>query len=156
LQHAPQENIYLRGSAMGSTYGTAVIAGASSILGMACANHLANEGYDLFLIDRNRHRLNVQANDLATRTQCAVEVYEADLRSPAHVLLIVEKIRQDASISLILRIDTVLAVTRGSEMSAEDAHLHDALTRAAVDHLGKRCGGACIHRATVTVIAGVE
>lgn len=139
---------------MGSTYGTAVITGASSILGMACAHHLANEGYDLLLIDRKRHRLNVQADDLTTRTRCAVEVCEADLRCTAQRSRVIEKLRQDASISLIVRIDDEPGQRERQDATAGDAQPHDTLTRAAAEDLGRRCGGFRIHRAAVTIIAG--
>ena len=137
---------------MGATYGTAVITGASSILGMACAHHLASEGYDLLLVDRHRRRLNAQANDLTTRTRCAVEVCEADLRHTHQRSLILEKIRQDASISLIVRVDE--PVGKEHEAILASSSFDDALARAAAEDLGQRCGSACIYRATVTIIAG--
>ena len=132
---------------MTSTFRTAVVTGASSILGMACADYLANEGYDLILIDRNRGRLNAQADELTTRTRRAVEVCAADLRCVAQLSLLAEKIRQDASIALLVRIDDPR-----TRVPHEDARCHDALTRAAAD-LGRQCGGGCIYRAAVTVIA---
>jgi NAD(P)-dependent dehydrogenase (short-subunit alcohol dehydrogenase family) len=149
LQHDGAEHlINPGGKTMGSPYGTAVITGALSILGMACAHHLANEGYDLVLVDRHRHRLNVQANHLTTRTGCAVEVCEADLRDANQQSMVTEKIREDASISLIVRID--------DESPRTPRELDDALTQAAADVLGQRCDGSCIYRATVIIIAGSE
>lgn len=139
---------------MGSTLGTAVITGASSILGMACAHHLANQGYDLMLVDRHRRQLNLHANDLTTRTGCAVEVCEADLRHASQRWLMIEKIRQDASISLVVRIDDEPAPRQSGDATADGASPHDVLTHAAAQDLARRCAGACIYRATVTVIAG--
>ena len=117
------------------------------MLGMACADHLANEGYDLILVDRHRDRLNAQADELTTRTRRAVEVCAADLRCAVQLSLLAEKLRQDASIALFVRIDdSGVSVARG------DTPCDDALTRAAAD-LGRQCGGTCVYRAAVTVIA---
>lgn len=136
---------------MKPTFRTAIVAGASSFLGMACAEHLAGEGYGLVLIDRHRDRLNAQADVLSTRTRCAVEVCEADLRCAVHASLVAEKIRQDASIFLFVCIDSDRAAAHDD--ADEQASRHDAWIRAAADDLGRRCGGARVHRAIVTVIA---
>jgi short-subunit dehydrogenase len=89
---------------MSTTFLTAVVTGAASALGIACAEHLALQGYDLILIDADRHRLNALADDLTTRTRKSVEVYQADTSCPAAITALVRKIQEDESISLLVNL----------------------------------------------------
>jgi short-subunit dehydrogenase len=59
--------------------GTALITGASSGIGALYAEKLAQRGYDLILVARNREQLNALASSISTRTGRAVEVLPTDL-----------------------------------------------------------------------------
>lgn len=82
--------------------GTALVTGASSGIGAVYAEKLAQRGYDLILVARNRERLNALANSISTRTSRAVEVLPADLNDRAALAQVEAKLRQDASITLLV------------------------------------------------------
>lgn len=82
--------------------GTALITGASSGIGALYADRLALRGYDLVLVARNRERLNTLARDISSRTGRAVEVFPADLNDAASLARVETKLRQDASITLLV------------------------------------------------------
>lgn len=58
---------------------TALITGASSGIGVAFAEVFAAEGYDLFLVARNKERLDAVAQDLKIRFDVNTRVVVADL-----------------------------------------------------------------------------
>jgi short-subunit dehydrogenase len=82
--------------------GTALITGASTGIGAIYAEHLARRGYDLVLVARNRDRLNTLASRISTITQRSVEVFQADLANPTDLALVEGKLREDASINLLV------------------------------------------------------
>lgn len=82
--------------------GTALITGASAGIGAIYADRLAKRGYDLILVARNRARLNVLADSIASRTQRSVEVIQADLNDAASLAQVEDKLRTDASITLLV------------------------------------------------------
>jgi len=82
--------------------GTALITGASSGIGALYAQRLAQRGYDLILVARNRERLNALASDISARTGRAVEVLPADLNDRTVLAQVEAKLRQDASITLLV------------------------------------------------------
>lgn len=82
--------------------GTALITGASSGIGAIYADRLASRGYDLVLVARNRERLTALAQRITNDTQRNVEVIEADLHDPAQLAKVEAKLKQDASITLLV------------------------------------------------------
>lgn len=82
--------------------GTALVTGASSGIGALYAEKLAQRGYDLILVARNRERLNALASRISTQTGRAVEVLAADLGQPAELARVEAKLREDASITLLV------------------------------------------------------
>ena len=82
--------------------GTALITGASSGIGALYAEKLAQRGYDLILVARNREQLNALASSISTRTGRAVEVLPTDLNNRAELARVEEQLRTDASITLLV------------------------------------------------------
>ncbi|RQR90373.1 MULTISPECIES: SDR family oxidoreductase [unclassified Burkholderia] len=82
--------------------GTAVITGASSGIGAIYADRLARRGYDLILVARNRDRLAALAERITNETQRSVEIVGADLNDRAALAAVEAKLKQDASITLLV------------------------------------------------------
>jgi uncharacterized protein len=82
--------------------GTALITGASSGIGAIYAERLARRGYDLILVARNRDRLITLAERITNETQRSVEILDADLGDRASLATIEAKLKQDASITLLV------------------------------------------------------
>jgi len=82
--------------------GTALITGASSGIGAVYADRLARRGYDLILVARNRERLAALADRLTTETRRNVEVIDADLNDRAALAGVEARLREDASITLLI------------------------------------------------------
>lgn len=82
--------------------GTALVTGASSGIGALYAERLAQRGYDLILVARNRDRLNDLARRITDDTQRVVEVLQADLGDAASLATVEAKLKQDASITLLV------------------------------------------------------
>ena len=88
---------------MTQTYqGTALITGASSGIGALYAEQLAHNGYDLILVARDRARLDALAARITTATRRTVEVLAADLADRAQRAIVEAKLRDDASITLLV------------------------------------------------------
>lgn len=73
----------------------ALITGASSGLGLAFAERLADDGYDLTIVARRRERLDALATRLRTKGG-AVEVVPADLADRTALLAIEKRLAADA------------------------------------------------------------
>jgi short-subunit dehydrogenase len=82
--------------------GTALITGASSGIGAVYAHRLARRGYDLILVARNHDRLRNLAEHLTTQTRQVVEVLAADLCTASDLATVEAKLREDASITLLV------------------------------------------------------
>ncbi|WP_074549380.1 SDR family NAD(P)-dependent oxidoreductase [Dyella sp. AtDHG13] len=141
------------GDDMEAAFGTVVITGASSVLGMACARYFAHEGYDLLLIDRDRRRLNEQADDLTTRTLRNVDVWEADLGQLTELVPLIEKIRQHASVLAVICAHETLA-SHKCVSARNGGSPSDLFMCSVADYLKERWGEALSTRALVTIIAG--
>lgn len=87
---------------MNASLGTAVVTGASSGIGAVYAERLAARGYDLILVARSRDRLNALATKISQATGRAVEVLAADLANAADLGRVEAKLREDASVSLLV------------------------------------------------------
>ncbi|MEQ4450782.1 MULTISPECIES: SDR family NAD(P)-dependent oxidoreductase [Kosakonia] len=82
--------------------GTAVITGASTGIGAIYANRLARMGYDLIIVARNHNRLNQMASHITADTARNVEAVAADLNDAQQLRALEAKLREDASITLLV------------------------------------------------------
>src|SRR5688572_21655383 len=82
--------------------GLALVTGASSGIGATYAERLARRGYDLLLVARDQQRLDAMAGRLVRDYGVAVEVLKADLTRKDDVRLVEQRLRGDASISLLV------------------------------------------------------
>jgi NAD(P)-dependent dehydrogenase (short-subunit alcohol dehydrogenase family) len=148
-------------TASSPSLGTALVTGASSGIGALYADRLARRGYDLILVARNRNRLNLLADDISTRTGRAVEVAAADLGDAASLAKVEAKLREDASITLLVNnagigTHTPLLqsdVERMAAMIALNVVAPTRLTYAAAPGFVARGRGAVINIASVAAMA---
>jgi uncharacterized protein len=82
--------------------GTALITGASSGIGAVYAERLARRGYDLILVARNRDKLAALADRITNETRRSVEIVDADLNDRASLATVEAKLKQDASVTLLV------------------------------------------------------
>lgn len=142
-------------------HGTALITGASSGIGAVYADRLARRGYDLILVARNRERLISLANRITTETRRNVEIMDADLSDEDGLAVVEAKLRQDATITLLVNNAGVGTHTPllGSNVDATSRMIDlnvSALTRltyAAVPGLVSRGKGAVINISSIVAIA---
>lgn len=141
--------------------GTALITGASSGIGAIYAERLAQRGYDLVLVARNRDRLTALASRITTETQQSVEVFPADLANPLDLARVEGKLREDASINLLVNnagigTHTRLLdsdVERMAEMISLNVTALTRLTYAAVPGFVARQQGAIINISSIVSLA---
>jgi short-subunit dehydrogenase len=141
--------------------GTALITGASTGIGAVYADRLARRGYDLILVARNRERLDALAKHITTETHRSVEVLAADLNDKADLARVEEKLRADASITLLVNNAGIAAVT---PLAASDVDRMESmidlnvtaltrLTSAVVPSLVARGTGAIINIGSIVSVA---
>ncbi|TCW84346.1 SDR family oxidoreductase [Burkholderia sp. SRS-46] len=141
--------------------GTALITGASSGLGAIYADRLARRGYDLILVARNRDRLVALAERITNDTHRSVEIVDADLNDRAALAAVEAKLKQDASITLLVNnagvgthtplLDSdVDAMTRLIDLNVTAL---TRLTYAAVPGFVARGNGAVINISSIVAIS---
>ena len=82
--------------------GTAIVTGASSGIGQVYAERLAARGYDLILVARRLDRLEALVTSIGEKTGRKVEALKADLTQKADVALVEKRLKEDASITLLV------------------------------------------------------
>ncbi|WP_162600775.1 SDR family NAD(P)-dependent oxidoreductase [Paraburkholderia sp. C35] len=82
--------------------GTAVVTGASSGVGACYAEQLAERGYDVIMVARNRARMNQLASHLTDKTGRSFEVMQADLARQAGMQSVESLLRSDSSITMLV------------------------------------------------------
>lgn len=141
--------------------GTALVTGASTGIGAVYADRLARRGYDLILVARNRERLDALASRITSQTHRSVEVLAADLNDKADLARVEDKLRADASITLLVNNAGVAAV---APLAASDADRMESmidlnvtalmrLTAAVVPSLIARKTGAIINISSIVSVA---
>ncbi|EOU9539279.1 SDR family NAD(P)-dependent oxidoreductase [Cronobacter dublinensis] len=141
--------------------GTAVVTGASTDMGALYAGRLARMGYDLIIVARNHNRLNQLAEHITTDSGRSVEVVAADLADAAQLARVEEKLRQDASITLLVNnagigTHTPLLQSSAEQMTAMinlNVTALTCLTYAVVPGFVDRGRGAVINIASIVSVA---
>jgi short-subunit dehydrogenase len=136
---------------------TALITGASSGIGLAFAERLAADGYDVVLVARDRARLEALAERLRTGQGVQADVLVADLSDPGQRRRVEERLEQ--GVDLLVNnagyatpgefVDTPPAVLTANLEVNVGAVL--ALSRAALPTMQARGSGAIVN---VSSIAG--
>jgi short-subunit dehydrogenase len=80
----------------------AVVTGASSGIGVAYAERMAERGYDLILVARRRDRLEDVAKRIKTKTKRAVEIVTADLSEAKDLLRIEALLTEREDIDVLI------------------------------------------------------
>jgi short-subunit dehydrogenase len=82
--------------------GVAIVTGASSGIGTAYAEQLAERGYKLVLVARRRDRLELLAGKILSRYGVESEVVAADLTNKVHLTALEEDIAKRGDVSLLV------------------------------------------------------
>ena len=141
--------------------GTALVTGASSGIGAVYAERLAEQGYDVILVARNRDRLNALATRLTSKTGRNFEVVAADLGATADLRRVEEILRRDASITMLVNNAGVGAT---APLLDSDADKMDAmialnvtslmrLTKAVAPGFVARGGGTIINISSIVAVS---
>ena len=88
-----------------TTKGTALITGASAGIGAIYADRLAQRGYDLILVARDKTRLAGLAQRLRSSTGRSVDAVAADLNDKTDLAKIEAILRGNADITLLVNFD---------------------------------------------------
>ncbi|AHG40151.1 AraC family transcriptional regulator [Pseudomonas syringae CC1557] len=85
-----------------TTFPTVLITGASSGIGAVYAERFARRGHNLVLVARDKARLDTLATRLREESNVAVEVLQADLTHAADLTAVEARLREDASIGVLI------------------------------------------------------
>ena len=141
--------------------GVALITGASSGIGATYADRLAHRGYDLVLVARDAPRLEQLAARLRAATGATSEVLRADLTQKADLARVEQRLRSDATITMLVNNAGVAASGPlvGGDLDAIEAMIHlnvVAVTRlvaAAAANFVARGTGVLINLSSVLALA---
>ncbi|SHF29717.1 hypothetical protein SAMN02745157_2134 [Kaistia soli DSM 19436] len=103
--------------------GVALVTGASSGIGAVYADRLAERGYDLLLVARDKRRLATLAAEIGAKTGRHVDVLAADLTSKSDLAAVEARLRSDPSITVLVN---NAGIAGGGPLAAADP---DAMER---------------------------
>jgi hypothetical protein len=141
--------------------GTALVTGASSGIGAIYADRLARRGYDLILVARNGGRLSELADRLARETGREIEILSADLADGNNLARVEERLRRDASITMLVNNAGVGSsiplldadVEKMSDMISLNVNALTRLTYAAAPAFVARGKGTIVNIASIVAVA---
>src|SRR5437867_8826689 len=97
----------------------AVVTGASSGIGVAYAERMAERGYDLILVARRRDRLEDVAKRIKIKTNRAVEIATADLADTKDLLRIEALLTEREDIDVLINNAGLGALGPASKVTAD-------------------------------------
>jgi len=136
----------------GVSKGTAVVTGASSGVGACYAEQLAERGYDVIMIARNRERMNQLARQLTDKTGRSFEVMQADLTRQAGVQRVESLLRSDSSITMLVNNAGIGAAAPMLEIDASLINPIIAVNLAALTRFTRAAAPAFASRGKGTII----
>lgn len=137
--------------------GTALVTGASSGIGKAFAEALAQRGYDLILVARRLEQLEAVADELNSRNGIHTEVLTADLTNDEDVIRVAERIDGVDNLSMLVNnagfgVESPF-VSSDIERQLDMVRVHDIatmrLTRAALPGMTARRRGDIINISSI-------
>jgi short-subunit dehydrogenase len=140
---------------------TALVTGASAGIGAVYADRLAKRGLDLILVARDKARLDAVAERVRRETGRNVEVLVADLSQKGDLAKVERRLREDASIGLLVNNAGTAAPGRtlGADIDRLEAMVQLnviaalRLAHAAAEGFVARGGGTLINVASVLALA---
>ena len=141
--------------------GTALITGASTGIGARYAQRLAERGYDLILVARNRERLQAVAASVAAATGRNVDILPADLTQEDGLALVQQRLAGDAGITMLVNNAGLGATAPLVDSKQEDldrmiflnVHALTRLTRAVAPGFAARGHGSIINISSIVAVA---
>jgi uncharacterized protein len=132
---------------------SALVTGASSGIGLAFAERLAKDGYDLILVARRRDRLEELAKKLQESYLIQVNILVADLSKPQDIRVVENTIIEDSNLELLVNnagfgaymAFTQLEPDRAEELVNVQVLAVTRLTRVALTGMIARGKGAIIN-----------
>ncbi|WP_027156125.1 SDR family oxidoreductase [Mesorhizobium sp. WSM2561] len=85
-----------------TTIPSVLITGASTGIGAAYAERFARRGHDLVLVARDTARMEALAARLRQENGVAIDIIQADLTQPAELATVETRLRDDASIGILV------------------------------------------------------
>ncbi len=130
-----------------------LVTGASAGIGLAFAERLARDQYDLVLVARSRERLEEIAKRLREDRGVAVEVIAADLTRPEELRIVERRVAEDETLDLVVNNAGFGTQGRFAELDVEreeeEIRLNVTalvrLTHAALPHMIERGRGAVVN-----------
>lgn len=132
--------------------GTALVTGASSGIGAQYAEQLAQRGYDIILVARNRARLDALAASLTTRTGRAFEVVAADLGTPAGMRRVEQVLQTDSSITMLVNNAGIGSTAALIDADADQMETMITLNVVALTRLAKAALSGFVARGSGTIV----
>ena len=140
----------------------ALITGASSGIGAALSERLADDGRDLVIVARRRERLEALARRLEAKAGVVVEVLAADLTEPPQLQKVMERLQDDERIDLLVNNAGFGGYGPFAELEPDFAdrligvHVRAPmrLTRAALPGMLRRGRGAVVNVASLLALSG--
>ncbi|KIZ52798.1 AraC family transcriptional regulator [Pseudomonas oryzihabitans] len=102
------------------TSSTVLITGASTGIGAVYANRFARRGHDLVLVARDHERLDALAARLTAETDSKVDIIQADLTRAADLAEVEKRLREDATIEILINNAGAALSGQFNEQSTED------------------------------------
>lgn len=132
--------------------GTALVTGASSGIGAAYAEALAERGYDLILVARRRARLEAAAARLTVRHGVAAEVLVADLADPYGLRTVEHRIARCDGLMMLVNNAGIGDIGLFTEISGDAAERMIAVNVVALTRLSRAALPGMIARGVGTLI----